>query len=566
MARTIKSNRIVRWSLPPEVQASLPAKHVCDQLIQCYLRTFEGVFRVLHIPTFLKECDEYWKNPSTTKPSVLMKMLLACAIGVSFYLGEGQARLRGSCTKWIQAAEQWLSAPHEKSRLNLTGIQIHILLLFARQIRSVDGDLVWISAGSLLRTAMHVGLHRDPSHFPKITPFDAEMRRRLWATVLELTVQTSLDMGMPPMLSIQDFDTRPPANINDENIGESVSASLDPRPVSEFSQTSVQIALRESLPLRLEITLLVNNLHSDISYDDTLRLGNELSMICRSKARLFQGFLVSSPGTTTFQVKMLDTLVRRFIINLHRSFFVKAKTDPKYYYSRKVCVDASMAILGPASQLRSGEEDDWEQLKANGVGFAKSIFLYSVTTFYLELLSMIEERRNEIGLEWPSQPLTDLPPHFDVLRNVLVKAKEIAVLRIQNGETNAKGSVFLSCALSRVDALVSGTDADKAVLDTARKTITETAALMRQAYKEETGLDAELGPHSRFDIEHGGVDVALIAPGGGDGTTGVAGAGCGDMDWETLVQDNNMDFGFEFEGNLGQWIFGGLESVGGMSG
>ena len=218
MARSIKSTRMLHPVISAEVQDSVPSKAVCDQLIQCYLRTFEGVFRVLHIPSFLRDCESYWVNPSAAKPSVLTKMLLVCAIGVPFFASPDQPRLRASCTKWIQAAESWLSAPHEKSRLNMAGLQIHILLLLARQVCSVDGDLTWISAGSLLRSAMHLGLHRDPHYFQKISRFNTEMRRRLWATVMEMTVQTSLDMGMPPLISPDEYDTQPPSNINDSEL------------------------------------------------------------------------------------------------------------------------------------------------------------------------------------------------------------------------------------------------------------------------------------------------------------------------------------------------------------
>ena len=215
MARTIKTARVSHPIVSPNVLSSIPPKEVCDQLVQCYLRTFEGVFRILHAPSFFKEYETYWSNTATTKPSVLIKILLVCAIGTPFFTGPERPQLRTACVEWIHAAESWLSAPHEKSRLNMAGLQIHILLILARQVCSVDGDLVWIPAGALLRSAMHLGLHRDPANFPKISTFHGEMRRRLWATVLEITAQSSLDMGMPPLISCQDFDTLPPSNIND---------------------------------------------------------------------------------------------------------------------------------------------------------------------------------------------------------------------------------------------------------------------------------------------------------------------------------------------------------------
>jgi hypothetical protein len=188
MARVIKSARVLLPAIAPEALDSLPSKAICDTLVRCYFRTLEGAFRVLHRPSFQKEYEDHWSDGSQSKTSVLLKIMLVCAIGVPFYTGLDQPQLRFVCARWIQAAESWLAAPHAKSRLNMAGIQIQILVLLAKQVCNVEGDHVWISAGSLLRTAMYLGLHRDPAHFAKIKPFHAEMRRRLWTTVVELTV------------------------------------------------------------------------------------------------------------------------------------------------------------------------------------------------------------------------------------------------------------------------------------------------------------------------------------------------------------------------------------------
>jgi hypothetical protein len=564
---------MLHTNVVPEVAMFVPPRGVCDQLVKCYLRTFEGVLRVLHIPTFLKEYEQYWADTTIAKPSVLNKILLVCAIGLPFYSGEGHARLRASCTKWIQAAENWLSAPHEKSRLNLTGVQIHILVVIARQVCCVDGDLTWITGGALLRTAMHCGLHRDPSHFAKISPFIAEMRRRLWMTVVELTVQSSLDTGMPPMLTPEHYDTLLPSNLNDDDLNEGSISPPIPKPADEFTQTSVQIALCASLPLRLEITRRLNDLRSEIPYDDTLRLGAELSNFCRSKMQLLQGSLKSIADLHPFQLKALDTLVRRFILILHRPYFARANNEPKYYYSRKVCLDISMFVIAPASSLEDGQTDDWERLKASGVGFIKSTFLYSISTIYLELLSLIEEQQDTVPLVTarqpstsstsPQQPLANLTPQFNTLRDVLVNATNIARVRIQNGETNAKGSVFLHCALARVDALVLGEAPDKAVIEVARRSVSECAALMHQAYKDEWGDDTEIDVYKRYDVEYGGVDVpANEAPTNDAAGLNSAAGSHEDMDWETLLQDESMDFGFGFEGSPENWIFGGFENSG----
>lgn len=161
---------------------------------------------------------------------------------------------------WIYAAHSWLSAPFHKARLNIDLLQVHCLLLLVRQTNSAGPELVWITAGSPLRTATHMGLHRDPTNYPEMPVFYAEIRRRLWATILEMTVQSSLDCGMPPMISRNDFDTLAPRNMKDDEISESVQSP----PTSDCAQNSLQISLFKSLRTRLGVAQLINNFGQSI--------------------------------------------------------------------------------------------------------------------------------------------------------------------------------------------------------------------------------------------------------------------------------------------------------------
>ena len=507
MGRKLKTARMLLPTIAPEALGSLPSRVTCDALVDGYLRTFEGVFRVLHVPTFRKEYEDYWSGKAQGKPSVQLKVMLVCAVGVPFYTGMDQPQLRVACAKWIQAAEHWLAAPHAKSRLNMAGLQIQILVLLAKQTCNIEGDHTWIPAGSLLRTAMYLGLHRDPSYFGKINTFHAEMRRRLWATVLELTAQSSMDMGMPPMVSVQDYDTKPPSNVNDEDLHGSDDSPLNVKPLDVCTNCSIQIAFIETLPVRLEIIRLINNLRFDLSYPECLRLGSELTKICQSQTQLFKEALSNGAAITPFQVKLLDSLVRRFILGLHRPYFAKANDDPQYHYSRKICLDNSLAIFAPATLPVSGKEDDWALMTYRAVGFFKALILYSLSTIYYELHTQIEEYRNTSTLTAPlishastHQPLT-LPPQSQLLYEALKSSYHTALSRLRNGETNAKGVVFIACATARIDALIAGSDPEAAVLQAAKTSIAEMRSIMADVYEQEHGEPIDL--NTPVDREHG---------------------------------------------------------------
>jgi Fungal specific transcription factor domain len=388
--------RAVKAKLPTELDIGtnfkdqVPPRAMADQLVDLYFRTHESIHRILHIPSFRKEYVDFWNYPERTNPIFVVKLLLIMAIGTCFYQGDGEEDIRASARKWVISSQSWASALFDKEQLNLSTIQINCLLLLARQTNSVGVDLIWIPTGNLLRIAFSMGFHRDPKHFPKLPLFVAEMRRRIWATVLEMTIQNSIDLGMPPLISSNDFDTEPPSNIDDEDISESTTVIPIPKSQNVFTQSSIQIALCKSLRIRLGIVHFVNSFHSEPSYDEVLRLGQEISKACNEASRLIQSYPAHLPRPTAFQTSLLEIYTRRFVLEVHRPFFVRSQTDPRYYFSRKVCLENALEIFSHsgAEDLPTDHgphvRDDYESLKTVGGGLFKTVFFHAITIVTVE--------------------------------------------------------------------------------------------------------------------------------------------------------------------------------------
>ncbi|KAF3006751.1 hypothetical protein E8E13_009905 [Curvularia kusanoi] len=321
-------------------------------------------------------------------------------------------------------------------------------------------------------------------------------------------------MGMPPMLSEQDYDTRLPSNINDDDINEQDEIPPNILPASACTDCSIQIAFAESLPRRLQIIRLLNGLHFDLAYSEALRMGTELTKLCEAKTSFFKEAFRKGARVTPFQIKLHDSLVRRFVLGLHRPFFAKAKDNPQYHYSRKICLDASLAILAPATAPVDGVEDDWTLMTYRAVGFFKALILYAISTIYFELNSQIEEQQKLHNLMAPmvweteGRQIPALPPQSQILYDALLRAHRIALLRLQNGETNPKGVVFFACATARIDALVAGADPEAKVLETARSSIVEMRRIMADVYEQEHGDSIDLNTSVARDRSHGRGDGA----------------------------------------------------------
>jgi Fungal specific transcription factor domain len=94
---------------------------------------------------------------------------------------------------------------------------------------------IWVIGGIIVRLALRMGYHRDPSNYPNLTPFQGEMRRRIWAFIRQLDTMFSFQLALPSMIRNTDADTALPRNIFE---GQQVPSPLllkQPRSMSQGS-------------------------------------------------------------------------------------------------------------------------------------------------------------------------------------------------------------------------------------------------------------------------------------------------------------------------------------------
>ena len=98
-------------------------------------------------------------------------------------------------------------------------VLVQALALFLCLVRRHDSPrFVWMMTGLVIRMAQYLGLQRDGTHFEHLTPFEIEMRRKIWWAVCMLDVRASEDQGTDLTITSGSFDTRIPLNINDVDI------------------------------------------------------------------------------------------------------------------------------------------------------------------------------------------------------------------------------------------------------------------------------------------------------------------------------------------------------------
>lgn len=159
--------------------------------------------------------------------------------------------------------------------------------LFLTCVRRLDDSrYVWTLTGLLIRMGQSLGLHRDGQQFD-LSPFETEMRRRLWWQICSLDVRTSEDHGSDPSIAEQSFDTRFPLNVEDEDI----DPDMKETPVEREGRTEMTFDL-----IRYTVSTTVRRLsyappgqgpcsvkNASLTMEDKERLIEELHQYLESK-------------------------------------------------------------------------------------------------------------------------------------------------------------------------------------------------------------------------------------------------------------------------------------------
>ncbi|RAH85819.1 Zn(II)2Cys6 transcription factor [Aspergillus japonicus CBS 114.51] len=238
------------------ILAHIPPRPIVDRLVSRFFSSMEPGVLIIHAPTFQHEYDHFWTEPQSISPTWLS--LLFSIMNLAIHLHQ---RTEGSTTPdpidnnnnsttpatqcetfRLQAAYCLVTAKYTTP----TKYTLEALALYTQTeyFRSKDAQHeVWLPMGMTIRLAMRAGLHRDGAGYsPRLSCFEAEMRRRLWSLVAQLDALFSFQIGLPRMIASGVADTRPPRNLLDEDFGPPSTSLPPPRPETEFTPVLYLIA------------------------------------------------------------------------------------------------------------------------------------------------------------------------------------------------------------------------------------------------------------------------------------------------------------------------------------
>ncbi|KAI1655330.1 fungal-specific transcription factor domain-containing protein [Daldinia decipiens] len=223
---------------------------------QVYQENVDPLVKILHVPSMNKIIRELRSNMDGISPGMeaLMFAIYYASITsmeeneVKINFGADKAQL---IKKYRFATEQALAKANFLVTSELVVVQAFTLFLVLVR-RYDDTRFAWTLTGLAIRISQSLGIHREGTEFDGLSPFDVEMRRRLWWAICILDVRSAEDQGTELTIAERTYDTQFPLNINDADL----TPEMTEFPEEKLGPTDMTFCL-----IRYEICALARKIH-----------------------------------------------------------------------------------------------------------------------------------------------------------------------------------------------------------------------------------------------------------------------------------------------------------------
>ncbi|KAL6792195.1 hypothetical protein GGI42DRAFT_335569 [Trichoderma sp. SZMC 28013] len=440
-----------------DILSAIPPRDFVNRLISRYFNSKDPSVAAFHAPTFQLEYKRFWDNPHAASLPWISLLFGVMSISVFLHMRSGDklpeafgnpADMRDD---FHRRGTECLLLSKYSTEPGAYTIEALLFNIHNEFVRCKDAHLgVWILAGIATRLAMRMGYHRDPSHYSQLSVFQGEMRRRCWASILQMDALFSCQLGLPAMIQESQYDTKLPSNLLDEDFGPDSTKLPKSRPETDLTPVLYTITKTRFL-LLFRVIFNQVALQCVGEYDEIIalsqRLENAYTLISPHFRMTSLEDCITVPPYSLIQRYNLELLFQKTRCILHRHHMAKSYQEPKYSFSRYSCVEAAMAILTHHANIH-------KEVQVGGLLHREKWFISSLEQHDFLLASMI------VCLELTSQTQSS-PERDDEMtglvkfdRQELIKALETSKLswhRLKSDSFEAqKAFDMLSVMLDRV--------------------------------------------------------------------------------------------------------------------
>ncbi|KAI9053864.1 hypothetical protein LZ554_002811 [Drepanopeziza brunnea f. sp. 'monogermtubi'] len=398
-----------------DLRAEVPPKSAVEKLVARYFNSHNPSVHILHSPTFYKQLQSHWQDPSQTSIVWLGLLYSILCLAMQSYHKIGDEPLEWKGRTLELAAEYRLrtvqclvNSDYTKSSMHT--IETLMLYVHGEHNSRWDAEVgIWVIVGMIVRLSMRMGYHRDPSKYQGITPFQGEMRRRCWSFVRQIDTVFSFQLALPSMIRSTDCDAQLPRNIFEDEFSPESKVLPPSRPMTEPTPISYMISQARIFYEFGEIIEELNSVSGKhVSYEDVLKRDSRLrdlkdNLAPHLRLRSIEE-CTQDPATLLMQRFNLDIFWQKTICVLHRKYIARAQQNPRYALSRRACVDASMELLRHQAQL-------YRESQPGGRMRTMKWFIASLTKHDFLLAAVLVCL--DLHYDSVSENLAEPPPNYD---------------------------------------------------------------------------------------------------------------------------------------------------------
>ncbi|KAI0967943.1 fungal-specific transcription factor domain-containing protein [Xylaria arbuscula] len=344
--------------MPPdmgEILSSIPPKSMVDRLVSQYFNSFDNSPAFLHSGQFLEEYKRFWDDPSST-PCIWLGLLFAImwlAAQSQKYSSDLDTAELSARSSVISELETMVVTFRQRTVQCLVLSQYAkggpyvletLILYFINELfLCKDAEIgVWIVLSIIVQIAIHTGYHKDPKHFKDMSPFSGEMRRRVWASIIEIDLGVSAQMGVPRLIKPSQADTEGPRNLQDSDFGPASQCIPPARPDTDLTPMLYRITKGRLMTVFGLIWDSVIDVKS-LSYAGVMEMDVKLENAYDSIPSCLQWQSITYCITDTPQIIIQKLFLKgiywRARIVLHRKFLTLNS------YSKDACISAAFKLL-----------------------------------------------------------------------------------------------------------------------------------------------------------------------------------------------------------------------------
>ncbi|KAJ9629205.1 hypothetical protein H2204_008845 [Knufia peltigerae] len=365
----------------------LPERPRVDRMVAKYFEMLAFFRPVVHPKQFQREYTNFWKNPAAVS-----RQLPNDASNPALDPDDMVSTFRHCALQCLTLDD------YAKGDIHL--LQGMLTHLEAEYFQSLDPQAnFYILTGTIVRVALMLKLHRDPRHFSNLSPFQAEMRRRLWLSIVHGDVLLSFQMGLPSMILHRQVDTTLPRNLREDDFDEDTKLLPQSRPVDNTTHVAFYLAKVPVIEAFGQIASHLQDVHPSPgavqALDAQLRTARS-SVPEYYQIRPIEDSLIDPAFALMCRFAIDQICLTGFCI-LHRKGLVAARFDQNFKQSRQACVDAAMKML-EYQHVRHRESKPGGRLSGVGatmLSFTKNDWLLAAMLICLDVhLSATNKQTN----------------------------------------------------------------------------------------------------------------------------------------------------------------------------